>query len=231
MAATYNKIQDGLLDQYFDCDKKVVLMALNKHGSSTITDVMEESDNSFEISFRMPDYNYADHEYESIHSFRPQYDDFDKFITYRDFEDVWVSAFSYEVRTSHFKPILDGDKDEVKQKVYDTIKAIGGLDIFCNQDFKAMNGTYMSICYASEFPQIADKIIETCTPVDVEVLPNFLTRFVNGPFKATHGNKTTDPVKQGIAEAFDEFGIMDALKDKYEVDYNFKMKLKEKLSA
>jgi len=231
MAGTYRKIHDGLLDQYFDTDKKVILMALHKHGSSTITNAMEDTTNSFTLAPYMPDYDHTDHAWESIHSFRPQYKEFDKYITYRDFESVWISAFCYETRTSHFKPLLQGTKDEVKEKVYDALKAAGGVDVFCNQDFKSMNGTYMSICYASTFPAVADQIVEECTPVDISHLPNFLSRFVDGDIKKPQVNKTSDESRIGVTEAFDELHIMDALKEKYESDYMFKEKLKEKLSA
>jgi hypothetical protein len=228
MAIQRGTRQDACLDQYIDDENKVIVMALNKHGSSTLSNTIDQSDNNFQLAVRRDDY-VAD--YQSLFSLNSKFDQYTKWITFRDFNDVWVSAFCYETRTSHFRALLDGDFNCVKDNVHSVIKAIGGVDKFISQDFEQMNGTYMSVCFATVFPSIADQLVEQCIPIECRYLPNFLTRFCSGVDEEARVNKTPDVDRQAIESVFSDLGIFDRLQEKYSNDYRFKESLKEKLGA
>lgn len=227
MATNTAKLHDLCLDQYADDDNKVIVMSLFKHGSSTLSNTFEQTKHNFTLIKNKTEFASN----ETIVSFNEAYSDYEKYITYRSFDDVWVSAFCYETRTSHFRGLLDGDTSEVKTKIRSMIETIGGAEAFVGQDLATMNGTYMALSYATRFPSIAELIVENCMPINVSSIPVFLDRYCEGVELDKHVNKTPDDTSKAVSEVFHELEIDKLLREKYQNDYVFKECLKEKLSA
>jgi len=226
MASTFTKYHDLCLDQYADDINKVIIISLFKHGSSTLSTIFEQTEHNFAFIKARSEFASDD----TIVSFNEAFADYDKYITYRNFDDPWVSAFCYETRTSHFRGLLEGDVSEIKTKVRSVIETIGGAKAFVDQEV-TMNGTYMALTYATKCPDIAESLVENCIPIEVSALPQLLDKYCEGVELDKRVNKTSDDSWQAVSEVFDELGIDKLLREKYPNDYNFKMKLKEKLSA
>jgi len=231
MALLTGNFWDICADQYIDDVNKVIIISLFKHGSSTLSNTMFNSDNHFQFARDMPDFGEVSvHTYRSLYCLQDKYDDYRKYFIWRGYKDLWVSAFCYETRTSHIRALFDGEVPVIKSKLAGVINALGGPDVFVSTDFESMNGTYTSLCYYNSYPEVCEDILKKCDCITLSQLNNILEKYCSNIRRIDNKlNVTEKNQSQAVFEVFTEMGILDKLAVKYAKDAKWREALEEKI--
>ena len=226
-------IQDVMIDVYYNHDRKEIIIAHFKHGTSFLTDSLKDN----------PEWIYMKGNAETIgienlgesktQFMSDRYKDYKKFMTWRSVEDSFASAFCYEMRSGLASFVIDPKQtdEEYIEVVEKFIEMAGGVESMLTRWLSSTvwsNGTLMSIFYALCFPKVINNMIDTIDAIiPVSDLAGFCqSRDVPVPKKIA--NQTDKRILALTKQEFDKLGVYDKLKEYAAPQYAYKEKLLQK---
>lgn len=222
--------RDLMVDAYYNHQRKEILIAHFKHGTSYISNVLNHSDDWIYMKQIIESEEVASNELQWMH---PKYNDYTKYITIREVEKTLVSAFCYEMRTGLASFVVDETQTKAlyANSLKKFIQLAGGPKAMIDRWMKVTmhgNGTLQSVFYASAFPKCTENILNA---IDVVIPMNELASFFTDRGLAVPDkipNETHKMIIQTTREVFEEEGVFDYLKFSCPQPYAYKKKLLEK---